>query len=50
MSTNYNAKKVEVSARLYKRQAEQNAYYDQHEGDFLDIQIGQRIRLHDNDK
>ena len=38
--TNYNVKKAEVSAHLYKKQAEQKAYYDQHERDLPNIQIG----------
>ena len=48
---NHNAKKkVEVSARLYKRQAEQKVYYDQHARGLPDSQIGQCIRMHDKNK
>ena len=47
--TNHSAKKAEISARLYKRQAEQKAYYDQHAKDLPDIQIGQHVRMYDKD-
>lgn len=46
--TNHNTQKAELAVRLYKKQAGQKAYYDQHAKDLHGIPIG-HVGMHNKD-